>query len=367
MVTFLPQAQRGSNAARFAEQIGGSFRQGMEQGEEQRSKLEQLAMQEQMKALQKQQIQEQKFEQIANLLQSGQKQPSFGRLGAQNDQMAGQGMGAELAQGESSQEGFDATKLDDKLIAQITLVDRDFGNALSHAKDVGLREQTAKRTAEEKKTAAARKETLPLRKEYADKSKFAEQAIENKKTALGLLRTGKVQDPLVVGIASYLPGAIQGRILSNETQLYKAGLFEEFGVLKNMFPGQIRVKEIELLEDKLASLEKSHGAKESILETGIKKAQRDIILAKSARQVEKENPNASYLEFQQAVSEKAKPELDKLYEEIMTDYQNIYFKYAPAKSSYVDQNGRKYHNVPKSDLETLFQEAKESGLELKVI
>jgi len=216
-----------------------------------------------------------------------------------------------------------------------------------------------------KKTENAKKETLPLRKEYADKAKYASQGIENKKYASSLLKKGDIDNPEKVYFASLLPGAIGNKLLSDDTHLYKAGLFEEFGVLKNMFPGQIRVKEIELLEDKLATLDKSHSAKQKILDIGAKKLERDLILAKTARKVEKKYPEASYLEFQQLVQEQSQPELDKLFDEIVNDYDKIYLEYAPAKSSYVDQNGNKYHNVPKKDLKFFMEEAKKEGIDLR--
>lgn len=220
---------------------------------------------------------------------------------------------------------------------------------------------------EREKTKLAKTETLPLRKEFADKAKYARQAIENKKSALKLVKSGNLDDPFFVSLASYLPGGVQGKILSTESQLYKSGLFDEFGVVTQMFPGAVRVKELEILEDKLATLDKSDKAKEAILENGIKKAERDIILADAARKVEKNNPNASYLDYAELVQQEAQPKLDKLYEEIVEGYNDIYFKYAPPKSSYVDQNGRRYNDVAKSDLKSLFSEAKDAGLDLRVL
>lgn len=253
-------------------------------------------------------------------------------------------------------EGFDPLNIPDETIAKLASVNPAVSRELRAAKD-----------AAEAKKQDLRKETLPLRKEIADKAKFSRQAIENKKAALKLLETGKIDDPLTVGLAEYLPGAIKGKILSPETQLYKAGLFEEFGVLKNMFPGAIRVKEIELLEDKLATLDKSHEAKRAILENGIKKAERDIIIAEAARKVDKENPGLSYLDYEEKVAEKAKPQLEKLFDEIVEGYNKIYFEFAPNKNNFVDQNGQEYRNVPKEELKQLFDEAKAQGIELKAI
>lgn len=275
--------------------------------------------------------------------------------------------GSQLRGGNSSQEeGIDYSEIPDETITAINAINPAAGRDLRHAKDVGLREKSDKAKMEQTENLARRKETLPLRKEYADKAKFAKQAIENKKGSLAILKTGKVDDPFIVEMTKFLPGAVGNRILSPETQIYRAGLFDEFGVLRSFFPGATRVKEIELLEDKLATLDKSHEAKEELLETGIIKSERDIILAKAARQVEKENPNATYLELEEAVQERAKPELDKLFNKLTSKYEEIYFKHAPKISSYIDQHGNQYAKVPKEDLPALFKEAKEKGIELRV-
>jgi len=263
-------------------------------------------------------------------------------------------------------EGIDYSAIPDETITAINAINPAAGRDLRHAKDVGLREKTDKAKMEQTENLARRKETLHLRKEYADKAKFAKQAIENKKGSLAILKTGKVDDPFVVEMTKFLPGAVGNRILSPETQIYRAGLFDEFGVLRSFFPGATRVKEIELLEDKLATLDKSHEAKEELLETGIIKSERDIILAKAARQVEKENPNATYLELEEEVQKRAQPELDKLFNKLTSKYEEIYFKHAPKLSNYTDQHGNLYNKVLKEDLPALFNEAKEKGIELKV-
>lgn len=273
-------------------------------------------------------------------------------------------IGEQLVKGEPTEEESRFYTPEQKaLIAQIKpAVER----SLSHSEDVERREETAKRQMEQKENLERRKETLPLRKEYADKAKFAKQAIENKKGSLALLKTGKVDDPFVVEMTKFLPGAIGNKLLSPETNIYRAGLFDEFGVLRSMFPGSTRVKEIELLEDKLATLDKSQEAKEELLETGIIKSERDIILAKAARQVEKENPNATYLELEEEVQNRAKPELEKLFNRLMDKYEDIYIKHASPTTVYVDQFGKEYKVDDKSKLKKFLQQAKSKGKEIRV-
>lgn len=285
-------------------------------------------------------------------------------LGFTQGKTRSKSMADELVKGEPNEEESRFYTPEQKaLIAQIKpAVER----SLSHSEDVERREETAKRQMEQKENLERRKETLPLRKEYADKAKFAKQAIENKKGSLALLKTGKVDDPFVVEMTKFLPGAIGNKLLSPETNIYRAGLFDEFGVLRSMFPGSTRVKEIELLEDKLATLDKSQEAKEELLETGIIKSERDIILAKAARQVEKENPNATYLELEEEVQNRAQPELEKLFNRLMDKYEDIYIKHASPTTVYVDQFGKEYKVDDKSKLKKFLQQAKSKGKEIRV-
>lgn len=218
----------------------------------------------------------------------------------------------------------------------------------------------------ESRRSAALQETLPIRKEYADKAKYARNLIQNKKSAMHLLKNGKVDDPVKVYLSSFLPEAIANKILSADTQVYKAGLFEDFGAVRQMFSGATRVKELDLLEDKLATLDKSPEAKKKIIAAAINRAERDIILAKAAREVEKENPDATVLDFEEKVMEKAQPEIDKLFDKLLNDYEEIYFEHAPKESTFVDQNGDVYKNVPKNKLKELFAEAKNNGIELRI-
>lgn len=274
-------------------------------------------------------------------------------------------------------QGFASKDLSDLDIAKATVADQGLGRTLQHGKDVGLREEREREALEYRKgqdvskeearqTTEAQKETLKIRQEFADKAKFARQLLESKKSLVGLLNKGNIDSPFKVYASSLLPGAIGNALLSADTLTYKAGLFDEFGVLRQMFPGATRTKELVLLEDKLATLDKNDEAKEEILATSAKKLERDVILADAARKVEKQHPKARLLDFEERVYEEAKPKLDVLYDDMKKDFNDIYIKYGPEKSSYVDQNGKEYTNVPKSDLKKLFDAAERKGLELEI-
>ena len=333
----LPQVPTA--AQRFAQAFGGGLEKGFERESENRQRINLEAGK-----------QEQKMQLLKSILGA-----EF--LGGNPQEK----ISAELQGEEQPSSALSRRNLTDEQILAASTINPQIASIAQQQKNFAQQQKNFN----EKQIRESKKETLPIRKEFADKAKYARQGIENKKNILALINKGNINDPLTVELSKYLPGAVGNKLLSTDTQLYKTGLFDEFGVLKTMFPGPIRVKEIELLEDKLATLDKSHEAKSQILETGALKLERDIILAKYARQVEKQNPNASVLEFEELVSEKAKPDLDKLFNEISKQYDKIYLDYAPNKSSYVDQYGETYKDVAKADLKELFDQAKEQGLELR--
>jgi len=228
-----------------------------------------------------------------------------------------------------------------------------------------------KQKVQNQENRAQRGETLKIRTKYAEDSTAAEKAIRNKKAMLSLVKKGDLTNPILAGVADKLPKGMGQIFLSTDSQLYKSMLFDEFGVLKQMFPGQIRTKELELLEDKLADLYKNKEAKEAIIETSLKKMQAEVIRGEAAGWVEKNHPNASILEFQKLVEQKAIPELQKLYDEIETDYKGIANKYGPKPkiqaaskgSTSMIVNGTVY-NIPNNQLKDFkkdFSEAKKHG------
>src|SRR5574338_935020 len=174
---------------------------------------------------------------------------------------------------------------------------------------------------------ANRKETGEIRKDYAKKGQEAQKSIHNKDQMLALIKKGNLNHPLVAGIANILPFNADQFLLSDDSQLYRSLMFENFGILKSMFPGQIRVKEIELLEDKLAGLEKNDSAKKKILENQMNAAKADIIRSKAASEVEKKFPYLGIGEFEVKVEELAAPELKNLYDDIIKNYEKIADEY----------------------------------------
>lgn len=178
---------------------------------------------------------------------------------------------------------------------------------------------------------AFRKEGIPIRQEYAKKAAEGRKAVENLEEMARLVEKGDLTHPFMIGISKYLPEAMGNFLLSTSSHEYRSRLFDNFGILKVMFPGQIRVAELQLLEDKLAGLEKNDAAKRAILKTQMKASKRDVILGEAAAKVDKESPWLSPIEFEERVHEIATPQLQKLADEIMNDYNEIAEKYGKKK------------------------------------
>lgn len=200
---------------------------------------------------------------------------------------------------------------------------------------------------EQRKTGL--KDTAKIRHEIATEGKAAHKSIESKERLIKLIEKGNLDNPLVVAVASFLPKGFRESLLSNDSLQYEAGLFDEFGVLKGMFPGSIRTAEINLLEPKLASLYKNDEAKKQILEAGINASKIAIIRYKKAAEIEREMPYLSVLEFENELEKRAKPEIDKLGNEILNRLQEIANKYSDIEMMY-DRQG-KLKKVSKKDVE----------------
>jgi len=188
------------------------------------------------------------------------------------------------------------------------------------------RRQTEQRSSASKdaKEAQLRAETLPMKKEIADKAQAAQQGIENKHQLLDLIKNGDINDPTVAALAEALPLNLGKRLLSNDTVQYKAGLIEEFGDLKNLFKGTTRVKEIELLQEKIADLYLTDDQKEAVLKSRINALQRDVILAEVAADMESEGVNYPLLTYQQELNKRAKPKLDALFNRILDEHKAVF-------------------------------------------
>jgi hypothetical protein len=181
-------------------------------------------------------------------------------------------------------------------------------------------EQTAK-TKQERKNQL-RQETLPLRTDMAKKSQIAEQSIRNKEGLIEIIKKGKIDDPTYAALAESLPLNLGKRMLSPDTLEYKAGLVEEYNDLKNIFPGATRVKEIELLEAKIADTYLTDDQKLALLKSRINAEKAHIIRAEAAAQLE-DRDDLGILQFAQEVEKLASPKLNALFDQILDEQKSI--------------------------------------------
>lgn len=166
-----------------------------------------------------------------------------------------------------------------------------------------------------------RKETAKLREDLANKAMDAQRGIQNKQELLSLIRNGNLDDPTYAALAEALPLNLGKRLLSDDTVTYKAGLVDEFKDLRNIFKGATRVKEIDILENKLADIYLTDSQKEAVLNSRINALKSDIILAEAAEELE--DKPLGVLQFQRELQKIAKPKLDALFNQILDEQQAI--------------------------------------------
>jgi len=181
-------------------------------------------------------------------------------------------------------------------------------------------EQTSS-ASKEAKDAQLRAETLPLKKEIVDKARAAQHGIQNKEHLLDLIEKGDIDDPTFAAIAESLPLNLGKRLLSNDTVEYKGGLIEEFGDIKNLFKGATRVKELELLEQKIADIYLTDSQKKAILKSRINALQGDVIAAEVAAEMEAEGVNYPLLTYQKELDKRTKTRMDALFNRILDEHQ----------------------------------------------
>ena len=188
----------------------------------------------------------------------------------------------------------------------------------------------------EDKVRALRQETLSTRTQLSNKAMTASQGIQNKEHLLDIIKKGKIDDPTFAALAEALPLKLGKRLLSNDTVEYKSGLVEEFGDLRNIFQGQTRVKEIELLEEKIADLYLNDEQKQSILKSRINALKADIIRAEVAQEIE--NEPYGILQFSQELEKRTKPRLEALFHSILDEQSSIINNAERRKSLPLDAN-----------------------------
>jgi hypothetical protein len=188
-------------------------------------------------------------------------------------------------------------------------------------REIEKREQEKKEGREDKRER--RKETQEYRTNLFEKGDLAKKSIENKSRQIELIDKGNINDPTYAQLLDQLPWNIGKRFLSPDTVQYKAGLVEGFGDLKTIFTGATRVKEIEILEGKIADIYLTDEQKKAILKAGINVSKADLIMAEAAEEVDLKYPDLSLTEFRKKVKEVSDKKLDELGKGIIGEINYI--------------------------------------------
>lgn len=225
------------------------------------------------------------------------------------------------------------------------------------------REQEAKERKETSIESEIRKEVAPVKAEIAKKAQAARKGIENKRQLMSIIDRGNLNDPSFAVVAENLPFDLGKRMLSNDTVEYKAGLVEEFTDLRNIFQGQTRIKEIDLLENKLADTYLTDEQKKAVLKSRIRALESDIVREEAAEEVEREKPGLGILQFQREVEKRAKPKLEKIFDSILDEQKFIIEQAEKRKARPLDSKNPEDQEI----LRQLYREAgnnKEEALKL---
>jgi len=203
----------------------------------------------------------------------------------------------------------------------------------------------------QKEGLALRKETLPVRQEYATRGEVANQAIENKERLMEIVERNstaetdaeKIDDPMFAQLAQYLPLKLGERLLSPSTAEYRAGLFGEFGALRTMFQGATRIEEIKQLENKLAGLWLTDEQKKRVLRSGIEALQSEVIKSDVAADIEKDMPNLGPAEFQREVTRRAKPRIQEQLNKFLEENKQIVKEVEERNKAFKNFFGKKFN------------------------
>jgi hypothetical protein len=222
----------------------------------------------------------------------------------------------------------------DKAVLGASVINPQAGRILESMRKEGLKDIRHKEDIGQRKSEILRKETVDLRKEYNDKAKGAIEGIKNKRNMLSMIESGNLDDPSVAAVLDLIPGNLGKRFLSPETVQYKAALIDEFKDLRNIFKGQTRVKELDLLEQKLADIYLTDAQKKAIISSRIDALKSDVVKGEVAAELEDElDEKGKFLglsQFQNEVEKRSKKKMDDIFDNVL-DQQEAIIKNAESR------------------------------------
>lgn len=225
--------------------------------------------------------------------------------------------------GENVPEESDTGNISDVTLAGISAVEPNIARELRAAKNEKLKDIRQKEKIKEQKENALRMETLPIRTRLAENAMAAQRGIESKNKLLELINTGNLDDPTFATLIEQLPFNAGQRLLSPETVEYKGGLVDNYGDLKTLFTGTTRVKEIEILEKKIADIYLTDDQKKRLLASRIEAHKTDLIMAEAAAELESSGKPLGILEYQKQLNKISKDKLEALSNKIIDDQTAI--------------------------------------------
>lgn len=185
------------------------------------------------------------------------------------------------------------------------------------------KEEELKVKKEAKSQSDLSKEVGPLKQKIIEKANAARESIANKENLMDLVNRGNLNDPTVATFLDNLPFNMGKRFLSEDTVEYKGGLVDNFRDLKTIFNGPARVKEIEIMENKIPDIYFTDSQKKQMLKSRIDVAKIDLAREEAAAEIEKEKPNISALQFNREVENRTKQKMDTIGKYVLGEQKAI--------------------------------------------
>lgn len=246
---------------------------------------------------------------------------------------------------------FDPSTISDEDIVKAASIDPTLERALRAAKDTALKEKRHTEDTQLQKDEKRRAETIPMKQKIAEDAQSAVQSIQNKEKQLEMVESGELNDPTFATVMDMLPGKLGRRFLSPKTVEYKASLVDEYKDLRAIFQGQTRVKEIELLEDKIADTYYTDDQKKAIIKARIAAADSAVIKAEVAAEIDQESPNLGILEFTKELNKRMKERLQTTSNQVIDMLKNVQNEADVMKSRPLDVGNPQDAQIMKQILE----------------
>ncbi len=290
---------------------------------------------------------QQKMDMLSGLFNKGHSSPS------NNPQMNPQGRPemstSQNVEQEMAQEGFDPMQISDEDIAKASTIDPNLAKSLQHAKDVALRERTAKENQKLEEKQMFHKETSDYDKEIIDSNSRAKKQKIATADIRKRLKSGNVNP---VSLSNFFKGKgewgdkIANMFLNPDQAAIQASIPFLIEGWKDIFGIRLSDADLRVIQDKLPSIEKDASANEAILDVIDKYSDLSQQRFKYASEIKKANKGYRPSNYAEEIDSK------------MDQY--IAEKYPSEEVTVFNPETGSTFSIPKEDLEA----ALEAGVEL---